>query len=141
MPTDERSVYVLTVKQPWAWAIIHGGKDIENRSWKPRRPCRVLIHAGLTTDHDGLTFLRTMGIRRPRAFVHGAIIGIVDYTGWDADDRGSKIKLMTSWRVKGYYHWHFERPFPAKEPIPMRGQPAFFHPPVDWRESFRRTAR
>lgn len=23
---------VLTVRQPWAWAIIHGGKDVENRS-------------------------------------------------------------------------------------------------------------
>ena len=23
---------VLTVRQPWAWAIIHGGKTIENRS-------------------------------------------------------------------------------------------------------------
>ena len=21
----------LSVRQPWAWAIIHGGKDIENR--------------------------------------------------------------------------------------------------------------
>jgi hypothetical protein len=21
----------ITVKQPWAWAIIHGGKDIENK--------------------------------------------------------------------------------------------------------------
>ena len=23
---------VLTVRQPWAWAIIHGGKDVENRT-------------------------------------------------------------------------------------------------------------
>ena len=23
----------LTIKQPWAWAILHGGKDIENRNW------------------------------------------------------------------------------------------------------------
>ena len=23
----------LTIKQPWAWAIIHAGKDIENRDW------------------------------------------------------------------------------------------------------------
>ena len=22
---------ILTVRQPWAWAIIHGGKDVENR--------------------------------------------------------------------------------------------------------------
>ena len=23
---------ILTVRQPYAWAIIHGGKDIENRT-------------------------------------------------------------------------------------------------------------
>lgn len=23
---------ILTVRQPWAWAIIHGGKDVENRT-------------------------------------------------------------------------------------------------------------
>ncbi|WP_242086019.1 hypothetical protein [Microbacterium lacticum] len=23
---------ILTVRQPWAWAIIHGGKDVENRA-------------------------------------------------------------------------------------------------------------
>jgi hypothetical protein len=41
---------VLTVRQPWAWAIIHGGKDVENRvrnvAGNYRGP--VAIHAGLT---------------------------------------------------------------------------------------------
>jgi hypothetical protein len=23
----------LSLKQPWAWAVIHGPKDIENRRW------------------------------------------------------------------------------------------------------------
>jgi hypothetical protein len=30
MATDEARV--LTIRQPWAWAIIYGGKDVENRS-------------------------------------------------------------------------------------------------------------
>jgi hypothetical protein len=36
---------VLTVQQPWAWAILRGGKDIENRSqlWSYRGP--LAIHA------------------------------------------------------------------------------------------------
>ena len=36
----------LTVQQPWAWAIVHGGKDVENRTqvWKHRGP--LAIHAG-----------------------------------------------------------------------------------------------
>ena len=23
----------LSLRQPFAWAVIHGGKDVENRSW------------------------------------------------------------------------------------------------------------
>lgn len=38
---------ILSIRQPWAWAILHAGKDIENRSWSTRVRGRVLIHAGL----------------------------------------------------------------------------------------------
>jgi hypothetical protein len=27
---------VLVVRQPWAWLIVNGFKDIENRSWKTK---------------------------------------------------------------------------------------------------------
>ncbi len=27
-------VKALTVHQPWAWSVIYGGKDVENRRWK-----------------------------------------------------------------------------------------------------------
>lgn len=39
---------VLTVRQPWAWAIIHGGKDVENRTRNIAGDYRgpVAIHAG-----------------------------------------------------------------------------------------------
>ena len=41
----------LTVRQPWASAIVHGPKRIENRDWKPTRktvpvPGWFAIHAG-----------------------------------------------------------------------------------------------
>lgn len=36
-------VKVLTVKQPWASLIVHGIKDIENRSWQTNFRGRVLI--------------------------------------------------------------------------------------------------
>lgn len=35
----------LSIRQPWAWLILHSGKDIENRSWPTRFRGRVLIHA------------------------------------------------------------------------------------------------
>lgn len=52
--------FALSVRQPWAWAIIHAGKDIENRNWSRLNATRhlldfrgpVCIHAakGMTRD-------------------------------------------------------------------------------------------
>lgn len=47
----------LSIRQPWAWAILHAGKDIENRDWQRSNPGLrfrgdFLIHAsgGMTKD-------------------------------------------------------------------------------------------
>lgn len=52
LPPDAplRPRLALSVRQPWAWAIIHAGKDIENRSWQAvnyglKRRGRIAIHA------------------------------------------------------------------------------------------------
>lgn len=37
--------YALSIRQPWAWAIIHAGKDIENRDWSTKFRGPVCIHA------------------------------------------------------------------------------------------------
>lgn len=39
---------VLSVRQPWAWLIVNGYKNIENREWPTRVRGRVLIHASKT---------------------------------------------------------------------------------------------
>lgn len=35
----------LSIRQPWAWLILHGGKDVENRQWPTKYRGRILIHA------------------------------------------------------------------------------------------------
>jgi hypothetical protein len=42
----------LSIRQPWAWLILHAGKDIENRDWPTKFRGRVLVHAskGMTQD-------------------------------------------------------------------------------------------
>lgn len=42
----------LSIRQPWAFAILHGRKDIENRRWATRFRGEVAIHAsgGMTRD-------------------------------------------------------------------------------------------
>lgn len=35
----------ISIRQPWAWLIVNGYKDIENRSWDTKYRGMVLIHA------------------------------------------------------------------------------------------------
>jgi hypothetical protein len=79
-------VKALTVQQPWAWAIVHGGKDVENRTqaWGYRGP--LAIHAGQRWSHRGGASplvrsafgLDPRSMWPPEHFPLGAIIGVVD---------------------------------------------------------------
>lgn len=91
----------LTVLQPWAWAIFHGGKDVENRPQNLAATYRgpLAIHAGLTNDDGGFAnpainaawdrFRQNppenavVGILRAESLFldHGRIIGVVDLVG------------------------------------------------------------
>ncbi|MBB3041198.1 hypothetical protein [Nocardioides soli] len=56
----------LTVQQPWAWAIVHGGKDVENRTqaWSYRG--LLAIHAGARwSDRGGRSGLVWDALRDP----------------------------------------------------------------------------
>jgi hypothetical protein len=79
----------ISVRQPYAWAIIHGGKDVENRSqraalqFKPAIGERVLIHASkrMTADEyaAAVAFMASIGVRCPQreALQFGGVIGSV----------------------------------------------------------------
>ena len=72
----------LSIQQPWAWAILTLGKDIENRDWKPTNPGLrfrgpVLIHTGLKRDRDGDAWLRSQGASVPDDLPLGGIVGKV----------------------------------------------------------------
>lgn len=42
----------LSLTQPWAWLVVHGGKDVENRCWNTKRRGAFLVHAakGMTDE-------------------------------------------------------------------------------------------
>jgi len=80
----------LSIRQPWAWAIIHAGKDIENRTWQATRhgleefDGRFAVHAakGMTRDEYESTarFMASIGVTCPPAkdLQRGGIIGFVE---------------------------------------------------------------
>lgn len=48
---------VLSVKQPWAWLICMGIKNVENRTWARKFRGRILIHASATPVKDFENYL------------------------------------------------------------------------------------
>jgi hypothetical protein len=104
----------LSIRQPWAWAIVEGFKEVENRSWSTRYRGPLFIHAGLQEDHLGWLDLDRRGIDFPEEVEHGGIIGIVELV--DCVE-GHKSR----WAMDGCYHWLLEstRSLPF---LPMQGR-------------------
>jgi len=110
--------YYLSVRQPYAWAIIAGIKDVENRSWSTKIRGRIFIHAGKnrTGLDDGIDDLRKKGLRKlPKEedLVFGAIIGSVEIVDC-VKKHGSK------WFEKGNVGFVLEKPKKLKVPVAMK---------------------
>lgn len=44
----------LSIRQPYAWAIVNGFKDVENRPWRTRYRGPFLVHAGKIEEVDDI---------------------------------------------------------------------------------------
>jgi hypothetical protein len=128
MATDDARV--LTIRQPWAWAIIYGGKDVENRSWSTKYRGPLLIHAGSAFEPDGYETVKQLASQAPppsAELIHGAIIGVVDLVDCV---RG----LPSVWAVADQWHWCLRDPRPFHPAVPCPGKLGLWRPPpdVDW---------
>ncbi len=141
----------LSIRQPWAWAIIHAGKDIENRSWGPANPSlkfrgRVAIHAssGITRYEfddaietiDEITGPEIDRLPQACELVRGAIVGSVEVVDVV---RGSMFNSKHGPWFFGPVGLVLRDPV-ACEPIPCKGKLGFFEwhetgacvPPAKW---------
>jgi hypothetical protein len=70
--------WAISVRQPFAWLIVAGHKDIENRPWDPKHRGPVLIHASARF-YDGFTPSNALrnwpDITPPDEWLLGGIIG------------------------------------------------------------------
>jgi ASCH domain-containing protein len=70
-------VKIISVRQPWAGLIVHGIKDVENRTWPTRYRKPFLIHAALRTDAVTADEIeRRFAARVPLDLPLGAIVGV-----------------------------------------------------------------
>jgi len=117
----------LTVMQPWAWLIVRGLMDIENRDWPTRFRGRIYVHASSRWDTADAhrTALRLLarkcggpeGQRMWREMQRdsrpGCIVGEVDI-----------VDCVTSSRslwFTGKYGFVLANAVAYKSPIPQRG--------------------
>ena len=69
---------VLSIRQPWAWLIATGQKDIENRDWTTKFRGEFLVHAGkrVPSEAELMDAERSYGVKIDRsALQYGGIIG------------------------------------------------------------------
>lgn len=82
----------LTIRQPWAWAVLYAGKDIENRSWLPPAHVmgvRIAIHAAKAHDRAAYeAFHELYGREAPEDLPRGVFVGTAIVAGW-VDDMGA----------------------------------------------------
>ena len=66
----------LSIKQPWAWLIVQGHKDIENRSWETTHRGPFLIHSSKKIDMTAYNQLkRKMALPEIEDLWTGGVIG------------------------------------------------------------------
>ena len=121
-----KKLKAISIRQPWAWLIVNGYKDIENRVWSTNVRGPVLIHTGKSRAH--LTAEELKYIKRkyhvanlPDTFETGGIVGLAEITDC--------VKSHRSKWFQGPYGWtlaHAQR-LPFK---PVKGHLKFFTPDI-----------
>jgi hypothetical protein len=111
----------ITIKQPYAWLVVNGVKDVENRTWVTNYRGPILIHAAKVVDVDGHAWLKHHGVIVPAIpkLVKGAIIG-------RAYLHRCTRYVTSQWHEKGQYGFYMRDPEQFETPIPYRGQLGIF---------------
>lgn len=114
----------ISVRQPWAWLIVTGHKDIENRTWDTRHRGPLLIHAGTYRPSEGelLDIEEAYGVTIDRAALKfGGIVGKVDL-------KDCATEHASQWYLGGdNFAWVLANPVPC-DFVPCRGRLGLFRP-------------
>jgi hypothetical protein len=122
--TNQRITAALTIRQPWAGAIAHQTKRVENRAWKlPEKHvgARILIHAAAQPDRNAQVY-------GERLDVYGAIVAVATITGCHYSQDGT---CCGPWGFESAYHWTLADVVALDEPVPAKGRLGIWTPTAD----------
>lgn len=120
----------LSIHQPWAWAILHAGKVVENRTWATTHRGPLLVHAAKSrASYDrekAFDWREIYGTPIPswEELITGAVVGVVDVV---ACLRAAEAP-PTPW-AEGPWCWVLANPRPLADPVPFRGAQLLFDVP------------
>ena len=118
----------LSIRQPWAWLIASGIKDVENRGWWTAFRGRIYIHAGKVMDEvaylDIVSNKAEYGVELPEHLDFGCIIGEVDIV--DCIFRKPLQIGLSRWHETGRWGFILANPALYDHPVSCKGQLGFF---------------
>ena len=135
---------VLSIRQPWAWLIMTGLKDVENRTWNTDFRGRFAIHASKKFDWDALIVLLK---KRVPSWITQSMIA---HLGLELAETPEKSKVTESldefgvilgeitlvdctkrnssvWCDSGLYHFLLKNPIPFRKNIAAAGKLGFWN--------------
>lgn len=123
----------LSIRQPWAWLIVHGYKPVENRTWRTSYRGPLLIHAAQKFDHEGWdwvraesSFYRSADMRQVEAGIRlaGGIIGSAELCDCTDHPQQPGGGTLSPWFFGPHGLWLRDpEPLPF---VPLRGQLGLF---------------
>lgn len=123
----------LTIRQPWAWAIVTGLKSIENRSWPTRYRGLLLVHAGRQPWSGAYDMPECPALK---SLPYGAIVGGVDVVDCVPVEQVAGDRFAS-----GPWCWKLANAWLIEKPVPMLGKLGMFDVPAEIIEALQNRER
>ena len=115
----------LTIKEPWASLIINKYKEYEFRSWKTNYRGKILIHAGLTLEHDTVERFSCYNLNYKMGYIIGEATLVDCIAVDDKFNNELRIKNPVVYAKSNHiedYAWKLENIKKYEKPIPAKGK-------------------
>lgn len=121
----------ISIRQPFAWLVVNGIKDVENRTWETSHRGLILIHASMRkmnkAQWDALSevcALAGVPVPQPSAIAYGAVIGAAHLEDIARSSR-------SEWWDRKSFAWVLSHAGGLTTPIPLLGKLGVFNADLD----------
>lgn len=141
------------MRQPWAWAIVHGGKDVENRpaslgpyrgpviitASAPKSGDLAYVEGALASPHADWEASRDLHNQWAGQLHQGVALGVVDLVSvhHDSDHGRGELHRCSPWAMPDQWHLVLANPRPLVQPIPVKGSLSLWKPEAELRAAIR----